>query len=67
MRIIQTTDGRHIGRVLLKSDGTPIETLNTGAIILVDDFTFEVQFISTLDNGNLLLSNPNYQLECGDI
>jgi hypothetical protein len=58
MRIVKTTDGLHLGHVL--------PTLNKGDSAEIDDFTFEVQQIATLENGNLLLSNPNYQLECED-
>lgn len=56
MRIIRTTDGRHLGLV--------IPVVNIGQSIDLNGFTFDVQQITTLENGNLLLSNPNYQLEC---
>jgi hypothetical protein len=63
MRIVRTTDNKHLGRTLLNASG-PVLALNTGDTILIDGFNFEVQHITTLDNGNILLSNPNYQLEC---
>ena len=63
MRIVRTTDGRHVGRVLLRSS-VEATSLNTGDVVDIDGFAFEVQYIKTLENGNLLLSNPNYQLEC---
>lgn len=56
MRIVRTTDGLHIGFV--------IPVLNTGDTVEIEGFTFDIQSVSILENGNSLLSNPNYQLEC---
>jgi hypothetical protein len=58
MRIVRTTDGRHLGKDLA--------SVNIGDSIDLAGFLFEVQEIKTLENGNLLLSNFNYQLECED-
>lgn len=58
MRIVKTTDSRHIG--------VNIELIpSVGEDILLGDFIFEVQFKVILDNMNVLLSNPNYQIEIG--
>lgn len=59
MRVVRTTDGRHLGLEL-----SPV---NTGATLDLDGFLFEVQKVSNLENGNILLSNPNYQLECEEL
>ena len=56
MRIVRTTDGQHLG--------VEIQGVNRGDVIDLAGFLFEVQAIKTLESGNLLLSNPNYQLEC---
>lgn len=58
MRIVTTTDGRHLG--------TEVPVVNIGDSIDLDGFSFEVQEIKTLENGNTRLSNFNYQLECED-
>ncbi len=56
MVIIRTTDSRHIGET--------IPVVNTGDIVPLGDFIFEVQSMRLLENGHWLLSNPNYQIEC---
>jgi hypothetical protein len=56
MRVTRSTDGQHLGTV--------IPVVNRGESVELDGFTFEVQQIATLENGNTLLSNFNYQLEC---
>ena len=56
MRIVRTTDNNHIG--------VEIQGVNREDVIDLAGFLFEVQSIKILENGNLLLSNPNYQLEC---
>lgn len=56
MKILKSTDNKHLGR--------EIQGINKGDCIDLDGFTFEVQNVSTLENGNIVLSNPNYQLEC---
>lgn len=58
MVIVKTTDSRFLGET--------IPVVNTGDSLFLDDFVFEVQSKRQLDNGNWLLSNPNYQLECED-
>jgi hypothetical protein len=59
MRIVRTTDNRHLGQEL------PV--LNTDTPINLNGFLFEVQSVKTLENGNTLLSNPNYQIECEEL
>lgn len=59
MRIVRTTDGRHLG--------LEIEVLNRGDTLNLAGFIFEAQFIKQLDNGNTLFSNPNYQIECEEL
>lgn len=59
MRIVRTTDGRHLG--------AEIPVVNTGDTVNLGDFAFEVQSVKVLENGNTLLSNPNYQLECEEL
>lgn len=56
MRIVKTTDNRHIGVNIDR----PIQT---NCIILINDFEFAVEKITILENLNVLLSNPNYQIE----
>lgn len=56
MKIIKSTDNKNLGK--------EIPSINKGDCIDLDGFTFEVQFVSELPNGNKVLSNPNYQLEC---
>ncbi len=56
MKISKTTDSRHLG---VNIEQEP----SVGDVLALDDFQFEVQQKIALDNGNLLLSNPNYQLE----
>jgi len=55
MKIIKSTDGRHIG--------VNIEVPSKGNIVMLGDFEFVVQNIALLQNLNTLLSNPNYQIE----
>lgn len=59
MIIVRSTDGRHLG--------VDVQGLNTGSLVDLDGFLFEVQKISNLENGNILLSNPNYQIECEEL
>ena len=59
MRIVRSTDNRHLGE--------DIPEVNTGATLNLSGFLFEVQKIVILENGNKLLSNPNYQLECEEL
>lgn len=56
MRVVKTTDGRNIS--------VNIEVLpSKGQSVMLGDFEFVVQSIDHLDNKNVLLSNPNYQIE----
>lgn len=56
MRIVRTTDGQHLG--------VEVHVLNIGDTANLAGFEFQVLHVSALENGNLLFSNPNYQLEC---
>lgn len=56
MRIVKTTDGQHIG-VNIDIENVVNEVLTIG------DFSFVLQSTVRLDNNNVLLSNPNYQIE----
>ena len=55
MKIVRSTDGRHIG--------VNIEAPSRNQSVMLGDFEFVVQNIMILDNLNILLSNPNYQIE----
>ena len=59
MRIVRTTDGRYLG--------LEIEALNSGDTLELAGFIFEAQFVKSLENGNTLFSNPNYQIECEEL
>ena len=56
MRIVKTTDGRHIG--------AEIPDLNTGDVLDLSGFTFVVEKRALLEDGHIVLSNTNYSLEC---
>jgi hypothetical protein len=56
MKIVKSTDNKHLGK--------EISSINKGDCIDLDGFTFEVQSVSHCENGNIILSNPNYLLEC---
>lgn len=56
MVVISSTDGKYIGQEV--PDNT-----KRGDTILLDDFEFSVQFVFKLENGNIRLVSPNYQLE----
>lgn len=56
MQIISSTDNKYIGKEILN--------LEMGIIIHLDDFEFYVQRMQVLENGNICLSNANYQLQC---
>lgn len=56
MRIIKSTDGLHLGY--------DIPDLNRGDTLEIDGFVMQVQKRSILDNGHIVLSSFNYQLEC---
>ena len=59
MRVVKTTDSQHLGET--------ITSLNRGDVLDLSGFTFEVQAVKLLENGNILLSNPNYQIECEEL
>ena len=40
-----------------------VPEINIGDTVALEDYTFEVQFIRRLENGSLLVGNPNYQFE----
>lgn len=56
MQIIKTTDGRHLG---INIEHIP----EIGGVLILGDYHFVVQNKCTLENGNIRVSNPNYQLE----
>ena len=56
MRIIKTTDGQHIG---VNIEAIP----SRGQSVMLGDFEFVAQNIVITDDGSVLLSNPNYQIE----
>lgn len=55
MRIATSTDNKYLGK--------EIDPPVIGAIINLDGFQFEVQFIHPLENGNVCVGNTNYQFE----
>lgn len=56
MKVVKTTDGRNLN--------VNIEVLpSKGQSVMLGDFEFVVQSINRLDSNNVLLSNPNYQIE----
>lgn len=59
MRIIKSTDGNHLGK--------DIQDINTGDTVDLGGFLFFVQSKTILQSGNVMLSNPNYQLECEEL
>lgn len=58
MRIISSTDNRYLGQV--------IPDVNTGDTVDLGGFNFYVEVKRTLETGQILLSNVNYQLICED-
>lgn len=57
MKVIKTTDGKYLGHNL------PDE-LKVGDIVDFQDFSFQIMFVRRLDNHQLTLGSPNYQLVC---
>ena len=55
MIIVSSTDNKYLGY--------EVKEINIGDTVELENITFEVQFIRTLDNGNLIVGNPNYQFE----
>ena len=56
MKIISSTDNKYIGM--------DIPEVNKGDNLTLIDFTFNVEFKRTLENGNISLGNQNFQLQC---
>ncbi len=56
MRIIKSTDGQHIG---VNIEAIP----SRGQSVMLGDFEFVAQNITQTDEGSVLISNPNYQIE----
>jgi len=59
MRVVKTTDNKHLGVTLA--------SLNKGDVLDLEGFLFEVQEVKVLESGNTLFSNPNYQIECEEL
>jgi hypothetical protein len=55
MKVISSTDNKYLGM--------QVPEISVGDTVALKDYTFEVQFIRMLENGNLLVGNPNYQFE----
>lgn len=55
MKVISSTDNKYLGM--------EVPEINIGDTVALEDYTFEVQFIRRLENGSLLVGNPNYQFE----
>lgn len=56
MNVIASMDGKYLGAEV------PADT-KVGDVLQFDDFELPVQFIFRLENGNIRLGSPNYQLE----
>ena len=56
MIVISSMDGKYLGEEVSND-------VKVGDTILFSDFDFPVQFIFRLENGNIRLGSPNYQLE----
>ena len=56
MNVVSSMDGKYLGLEV------PADT-KVGDTLRFDDFALSVQFIFRLENGNLRLGSPNYQLE----
>ena len=55
MRVISSTDNKYLGY--------EVQEIKVGDIIELDTYTFEVQFVHTLADGNICVGNTNYQFE----
>lgn len=55
-RIVQTTDGQHVGTVLSHVEKGQIITFEDGDVVPVDD-------VYTKDDGTILAVGPNYQMK----
>lgn len=55
MKVISSTDNKYLGNEIS-------DNVSLGEVISLGDFSFEVQRIQKLENGDVILSNPNYQL-----
>ena len=56
MVIVRSTDNKYLGTEVPGS-------VQKGDLISLGDFVFEVDFVRTLENGNITIGNVNYQLE----
>lgn len=56
MIVVSSMDGKYLG------EEVPNDT-KVGDTLLFTDFELPVQFIFRLENGNIRLGSPNYQLE----
>lgn len=55
MKVVSSTDNKYLGM--------EVQEIKLGKSITLENITFEVQFIRSLENGNLIVGNPNYQFE----
>lgn len=55
MRVTSSTDGKYIGHTIASLP-------SVGDILLFGDFSLEVQFVKTLDTGEHVVGNPNFQI-----
>ena len=55
MVIVSSTDNKYLGY--------EVKEINIGDTVELEDYTFEVQIIHELENGNLIVGNSNYQFE----
>lgn len=56
MIVVSSTDGKYVGAEIEKD-------IKVGDTITFDDVEIPVQYIFHLENGNIRLGSPNYQLE----
>lgn len=59
MIVVSTTDHKYIGTEILGD-------FQVGDLITLGDFSFEITFSRTLENGHLTIGSPNYQIELED-
>jgi hypothetical protein len=57
MKVISTTDNKYLGEEIASN-------VKVGDNISINDVSINIQFIFTLENGNICIGNTNYQLEC---
>lgn len=59
MKVVSSTDAKYLGSEVTSD-------LILGDSVTFGDFTFEIMFVKTLENGNILIGSPNYQIELED-